>query len=311
VISIAPPANSKEAAREEAVRLSQPPLLQELKRLKFRARRKISTDLAGGFRTAFRGSGLQFRELRQYEPGDEIRSIQWKASARTGTTYVKTYEEERQLRFHVVVDSSRSTIGSLHGSGREQIAEFATLIALLARLNNDAIALTLVSNTIELSIPSACRRNHIDRIIAELLAPRELRPKTDLAVALSALNARERRRSIIFLISDLFTSPFRDELKLLSRRHDVVVVHAAPPLEAEVPSAGLLLVTDAETGTSRTIDTSSRAGRELYHQALLKRRTELSTMVSDAGADFIEIGESPFGALQALIRQRSRQRGLA
>ena len=221
---------------------------------------------SGQYRSIFKGRGMNFEEVRQYQPGDEVRSIDWNVTAKFseihGDAYVKRFTEERELTVMLVVDVSASgEFGSVHLSKRELAAEVACLFAFSAIRNNDKVGLILFSDHVELFIPPKKGRPHTLRLIREILYFEPKGRGTKPAEALQYLNQVLHRRSVVFLISDFQTPDFSRELSVTSRRHDLIAIPIVDPREEELPDVGLLTLEDAETGEQIEIDTSNRATR--------------------------------------------------
>lgn len=211
-------------------------------------RRGVRGELLGQYRSAFRGSGLVFSDLREYQPGDDVKHIHWKVTARSGHVFVKSYEEERQLTLIVALDSSNSTLCGEHTSTFKKALEFSALIALLGEDNKDKVGLCVFSNKIERFIPPAHSRGQLQRIIATLIDPPRGEKQTDIRVPLAFLRQQIRRPAILFLVSDFYSPPYERELQTVARRHDVVCVLLDDTVEKAFPNAGIVEFADAETG---------------------------------------------------------------
>jgi hypothetical protein len=287
--------------------LLSPALIAEARRLELRSARAIDSDTIGEFRSTFRGSGLTFAELREYEPGDDIRRIDWKATARSPRTYVKSYLEERSLSILVAVDTTRSTEFGAPRTRQTRALEFAALLAILARRSGDAIGLARFSNQVEEFIRPERKRSQTQRILTSLLVPRLLAPATDLARAFDELRTTLRRRTVVFILSDFFSTPFADNLKLLSMRHDVICVQLRDAHSAALPAVGIVRVADAETGEELLIDTGTTAG-QLALASLEDRHSEqLRQTCQAAGADCIVLSSNALKPLRDLMQQRARR----
>jgi uncharacterized protein (DUF58 family) len=285
--------------------LIDPRILAELRRIEIRTRRSIDSDLMGCYRTAFRGSGLVFADLREYQPGDEVKNIHWKATARTGKTYVKSYEEDRELNIILAVDVSNSTD---YGQGKTRhlrALEFAALIALLAKYNNDCIGLCLFAESVEEFYPADKKGSQFQRVVLSLLKHRELARGTDVAGALRYLQEHQRRAGVVFLISDFYSQPFDLELRALSFKHDVICVLLEDEIELDLPFAGITEFADAENGTRHIVDTSSPRVRERLHAVQLQRAAELRDLCRLANASVLALRNNPLRALAELMRKRN------
>lgn len=293
-----------EVASRALTDLLSPGLLSELRRIELKTRRSISSDVMGNYRTAFRGSGLVFSELREYFPGDDVKHIHWKVTARTGKAYVKSFEEDRQLRVMVAVDTSSSTD---HGAGKTKhlkALEFAALIAMLAQQNHDAMGLCLFSDHIEEFIPPRQSRRQFQTLLLSILRHRELKRATNVAGALEHLRKNVRRSSVLFIVSDFIAPPFADELRGLSLRHDVVCVLLEDALDFESPRAGLVEFADAESGRRVLIDTSSAKTRRLIREHHERRVRGLAEICRNSGTDLIRVRDGTLQPLADLMKRR-------
>lgn len=287
--------------------LLDPLILSQIRQIELRTRRAIDADLVGNYRSAFRGSGLSFSDLRQYQPGDEIKNIHWKATARTGTTYVKNYEEDRQLSIMLAIDISRSTAFGQSKSKHEQALKFAAVVTLLAHINQDAIGLALFDRDVQHFMPPKTGRTQVQRMLLEISARRELYPATDIAAALRYMLMHQRRGTVIFLVSDFYAPPFSQELKLAALRHDVVCVLLDDPLDRSLPNVGLVEIEDAESGERLVLDSSNAALRAELERRHSRRREELEQVAHGAGADLVAISDDPIRPLFDLMRRRMRR----
>lgn len=279
----------------------------ELRRIQLHSRRLVTGDLLGQYRSAFRGSGLVFSDLREYQPGDDIKHIHWKATARAARVFVKSYEEDRQLRILLAVDSSPSMRATLGNQALSKAIEFCSLIGSLTLKGNDLLGLLLFSNTPGEYLPPKAGHTRYSRIIASLLhAPVEHGNSTDVAAALTHLASTCRKASIVFLISDFECPDFSDALRIAARRHDVVLVHIQPPLNS-LPAAGLALFRDAETGQLCTIDTSNKTVQNYWKQLLEERQRSLHDIARECGAEHIVITDNCVRPLITLMQERMAQ----
>lgn len=279
-------------------------LLAELKRIELRTRRRIDSSLAGRYRSAFRGSGLVFTDIREYQPGDDIRHIHWKVSARTGRVYVKSFEEDRQLRVMLLVDMSASTRFGSDISKYQRALQFAALITLLSQQNQDAVGLCLFASSVETYIPPSRKRTQTHRILAELMTHRKLTSGTDIASASRYLQSMQQKPSVIFLISDFHSPDYEDSLRRLSFRHDVIGVYCNDPLENNFVRAGLVEFVDPESGERFLCDTSQPGFRDRIGLSVKKHITTTQSIFSRAGADFLQIQEHPVRELSRFMNRR-------
>lgn len=284
-----------------------PTLLAEARRLELRTTRAIDSDTIGDFRSSFRGSGLNFAELREYEPGDEIRRIDWKATARSPRTYVKSYLEERSLSIMLAIDSTRSTNFGTPRSRQERALEFSALITILARHAGDSVGLLRFSDKVEECIRPDRKRTQAQRIITSLLQPHPLRTATDLNPMLGELRTILKKRTVIFVVSDFFAPPFSESLQHLSMRHDVICVQLRDPDLEALPSVGIVSLQDAENGERILVDSGSSSGRRTLHEFAEKQNARTKASCIAAGADWIELVDHPLRPLRDLMRQRARR----
>ena len=239
-----------------------PELLAQVRRLTIRSRRAVEEVFSGAYRSAFRGKGLEFSEVREYVAGDDVRSIDWNVTARHGRPFVKRFDEERELTVVVALDLSGSLqFGSRSKTKREAAAEAGALVALAASRNRDRVGLLLFTDRIELYLPPSKSRSRSLRIVRELVAFEPRGKGTDLAGAFAFLGRVLRRRAVLFLISDWFGESFERPLNLLARRHEIVTVEVEDPLEESPPTRGLVHVRDLETGSTRIVDLGASAAR--------------------------------------------------
>ncbi len=244
-------------------------LLKKIRKIEIVTSRKANEQLAGQYHSVFKGRGMSFEDVRLYQPGDEIRFIDWNVSARANDVYVKRFVEERELTIMLMVDVSASLrFGSRQELKREVAAMLGALLAFSAVKNNDRVGLILFSDEVERFVPPKKGRKHVLRILAEILTWKPRGRKTNLAVPLEYLSRVSRRQAIAFLLSD-FQAPIDDyvtPLRIVSRRHDVVPVVIRDPMETELPSIGLVPFEDLETGETTWVDTSSRGVRQRFRE---------------------------------------------
>jgi len=286
-------------------------LLKKVRLVELRTRGLSQHIFSGEYHSAFKGRGMTFSEVREYSPGDEVRTIDWNVTARFGHPFVKVFEEERELTAMLVADVSGSVdFGTEEQLKRELITEVCATIAFSAIRNNDKVGLILFTDRVEKFIPPKKGRAHILRLVRELI---EFRPEgkgTDVAEALRYLNNVIKKRSIAFLVSDMMDEGFEDALKIANRRHDLVVLRTADPREGELPNTGITLFTDPETGLEEWVDTGSRAVRNAYHAAALKRQNRVRESLRRSGVDHavITTREGYVRPLMRLLKQREGKR---
>ncbi len=299
-------------------------LLASVRRVEVRTNRLVNDMMVGAYLSHFKGRGMDFEELREYIPGDEVRDIDWNVTYRMGRPFVKRYREERELAMVLAVDVSGSSMfGSLRRSKREFAAEIAGTLAISATRSSDKVALLLFSDQVELFIPPRKGRRHILRLIREMLFFEPKHRRTDLPAALAFLNRVLHRRSIIFLLTDFLHSfgavasrpAGRDaiqEIGLTNARHDLVCIHLHDPRESALPPAGLLTIEDAETGELLEVDSSRTIVRERFARTNAERLAELDRALRRAGVDTLSFSTTePFAqTLQSFFEtRRGRRRG--
>jgi uncharacterized protein (DUF58 family) len=285
-------------------------ILKKIRRLELRTRRLVNSTFAGQYHSVFKGRGMNFEEVREYAPGDEIRSIDWNVTARMNTPYVKKFTEERELTVILLVDLSASgTFGSVDLSKRELAAEVASILAFSAINNNDKVGLLLFSDDVELYIPPKKGRMHTLRLIREMLYFKPGGRGTNLAGALDYLNRVTARRAVVFLISDFIAPDFSKALTVTSRRHDLVAMPVADPVEAALPDVGIITLEDAETGEQIDINTSNRAVRRGLADAAESRRRSLERLFRSRRVDIVPLSttEDYLLALRSFFEQRERR----
>jgi uncharacterized protein (DUF58 family) len=267
-------------------------LIKKLRKLEIFTRRLVNDQLAGQYHSVFKGRGMNFDEVRLYQPGDDIRHIDWNVSARTAAdeVYIKTYVEERELTVFVVFDASASTLfGSVAERKREVAAEVAALVAFSAIKNNDRVGLVIFTGEVELFIPPQKGRKHVMRIIAEVLNYQPKGKGTDVEGAIEFLNLVNRRKTVAFLISDFLDEGFERALSMSARRHDLIPVVITDPMEEELPDMGVCYFEDVETGQWLSVDTSSRGVRERYRQQAIDRKALRDKMFQRSKLDSVAV----------------------
>lgn len=284
-------------------------LLKRVRKIEIKSRGLSSQLFSGEYHSAFKGRGMSFSEVREYQPGDDIRSIDWNVTARFNHPYVKVFEEERELTIMLLVDMSGS--GSFGTQGQfklELIAELCAVIAFSALQNNDKVGVILFSNCIEKYIPPKKGRKHVLRIIRELIDFQPSSNQTDIGDALRFLMNVTKKRSTVFLLSDFFDRGYEDSIKIASRKHDMVAIKISDPRELEMPDIGLIKFMDAETGKSIWVDTSDRNVRRAYHNQHKESDSYTKNILQKAGVDFAEIqtNRSYVNPLMNLFKRRGK-----
>jgi uncharacterized protein (DUF58 family) len=286
-------------------------LMKQVGRIRIYTSRMVDEHLSGEYHSVFKGQGIEFDEVREYVPGDDVRSIDWNVTARMGHPFVKRFCEERELTILFVVDISGSqSFGSGTRSKAETAAEITCLMALSAIKNQDKVGLILFSDRIERCIPPRKGRTAVMRIVREVVAAQETRRRTNIAGALRFLNRVQKRKAVVFLVSDFMDDGYERELRTTSRKHDLICCPISDPRESELPDAGIIEVQDPESGELVLLDTGSRAVRESFsaraaadRQALQTnlRRLQVDTVFLDTGRPFIDDVHRLFRQRQARI----------
>jgi uncharacterized protein (DUF58 family) len=285
-------------------------ILKKIRRLELRTRRLVESAFGGQYHSVFKCRGMNFEDVRAYNPGDEVRFIDRNVTARTGDLHVKNFTEERELTVIILVDVSASgSFGSVSQSKRELAAEVASLVAFSAIGNRDKVGLLLFADEVELFLPPRKGRSHVLRLIREVLYYQPRGRGTNIAAALDYLNKVVIRRAVVFLLSDFQAPDFSRPLGAASRRHDLVAVPVVDPLEQELPDIGRVSLEDAETGAILEVNTSDRRVRSAFAQAAAARRQELIAQLRRARVDQITLqtDQDYLPALHAFFQQRERR----
>jgi uncharacterized protein (DUF58 family) len=277
-------------------------VLRQVRRLQIRARRAVEDLLGGEYHSVFKGTGIAFEEVREYQPGDDIRAIDWNVTARMGHPFIKRFVEERELTVMLLMDSSGSNrFGTRMQPRREVAAELAAILAFSAITNNDKVGLIAFTDRVEKFVPPRKGIRHVLRLIRDVLFFQPERPGTCLREALDFLNRVLHRRAIVFLLSDFLDQGFERAFQRTGKRHDLIAVPVADPAEEELPAVGLLQVEDAETGRQLLVDTANPKTREAFAANARERRERLRHLARAARIDLIEVSTAG-GHLDALIR---------
>lgn len=285
-------------------------ILRKIRGLEIKTRALVETAFAGDYHSVFKGRGMNFEEVREYQPGDEIRSIDWNVTARLGAPFVKKFTEERELTVMLIVDVSASgNFGSTSQSKRELAAEVACLLAFSAIRNNDKVGLLLFSDRLELFMPPKKGRSHTLRIIREILFFQPEGRGTDPAAALEHFNKIVTRRAVVFLVSDFQTRDFSRELAVTARRHDLIAVRIQDQRESVLPNVGIVTLEDAETGEQIEINTHDRNVRTRFAALAEGRQAEVTRVLRRNKIDSIDLrtGDDYLPALRAFFKNRERR----
>ena len=287
-------------------------LIRKIRRIEITTRRAVQDTLAGGYHSVFKGRGMAFSEVRPYQPGDEIRSIDWNVTARMGEPFVKVFAEERELTALVAVDRSASQDAGLSVHSKAEVAaEIAALLVFSALENGDRAGLLLFTDRIERYVPPRRGIKHGLRLITETLAFRPSGRGTNLAAALGHLSTAQRRRAVVFVVSDFLADGYEQALAVLSRRHDVVPVVVSDPVEEGLPEVpGLWPLLDAETGETVLVDLSDPRTRRDYQRRAQERVEQREKMFRHLSIDAVRVrpGDDYVAPLAALFRARTRRR---
>jgi uncharacterized protein (DUF58 family) len=288
--------------------LAEKEIFKKIKRIQIAVTRDVNDLFAGMYRSAFKGRGLEFEEVREYQPGDDIRSIDWNVTAKLQHPYVKIFREERELTVMLLVDVSASSLYS-HTSvtKSEWMAEMAALLAFSAIKNNDKVGLLLFTDHVELYIQPKKGLRHVLRVIRELLYFKPKHTGTDIRQALNFLGQVQKKRAICFIISDFLATPFELEMKIAAKRHEMIAIQLYDSYERDFPSNGLIRLEDLETGEEILADSSATS--ENYRRQGFDAARLLKQTVKKAGASLISIstGESYSEALFRFFRQREKR----
>lgn len=280
-------------------------IMEAVRRIEIRARRAVTEQLAGSWRSAFQARGIEFSEVREYQDGDDVSMVDWRLTARFGTPYVKQFTEERQQSVFLLVDGSGSMDFGRGAQRREYVAEIATVIALAAETQRDRVGALVFTDRTEAYVRPAVGRRHVLRIAREILGCEPSSAETDLAAGLRALSRAPLGRSLVFVLSDLFADDFTDQLAAVAQRHEVVVLDVLDPLESELSVSAPLHLIDAESGATRRITRQQISG---FNASARERREELHAACTRTGADVVplEIGGDYVGPISNLFDRRRR-----
>jgi uncharacterized protein (DUF58 family) len=285
-------------------------ILRKVRRIEIRTRHLVSDLFGGEYHSVFKGKGMEFAEVREYAPGDDVRSIDWNVTARTGDPFVKVLQEERELTVLFLVDLSGSQrFGSRDRLKAELAAEIGAILALAAVQNNDKVGLILFTEGVELYVPPAKGRRHVLRVVREILFYRPRGRRTDLAGALDHLNRVQKRKAVVFVVSDFLTRGYARSLSVASRRHDVVALRLRDRREQELAPVGVVAMEGLESGRRFLVDTSDPAVRRRFEEAVAARDREFETTVRRAAVDHVDLwtGEDVVAPLAGFFRKRTRR----
>lgn len=283
-------------------------LLKKVRALEIKSKRLTNHLFTGEYHTAFRGQGMAFKEVREYQPGDDVRFIDWNVSARMGHTYSKVFEEERELSVYLLLDISASNLfGTFKQNKQELITEMAAVIAFSAISNNDKAGLMFFSDKVEKYIPPKKGKDHVLYLLREMLILKPHSSHTDITKAIGYLNSVTRHKSIVFILSDFADAGYEQALRVAARRHDIIGVQVHDKRDIELPKIGLIQLKDAETGKSVLINSNSPMARQEYNRQFNRIQEDARQNFRLAGADLIQVatGDDYVKALQEFFMKRA------
>lgn len=285
-------------------------ILKKVRRIEIATRGLVNEVFSGEYHSVFKGRGMNFAEVREYQYGDDIRSVDWNVTARTGSPYVKVFEEERELTVMLAVDVSGSgDFGTRERMKGEIAVEICALLAFSAIKNNDKVGLIIFSDQIEKFVPPRKGRRHVLRVLRELLYSKPAGRETDIAGALQYLVRVVRRRAVVFLVSDFLAADYQKALSVTGRRHDVIAVRMCDRREMELPAIGYVEFEDAESGEHLMVNTSDRDFRAAFQQRAAQNRAALDRIFKQTKVDVIDIetGQQYVDPLMRFFKERARR----
>lgn len=286
-------------------------IFKKIQRIQIQTTHLANAILAGAYRSAFKGKGMEFEEVREYEPGDDIRTIDWNVTARMQNPYVKSYREERDITVMLIVDVSASArFGSTNKLKAELIAEIGGIIAFSAIKNNDRVGLILFSDIVEKYVPPKKGVRHVMRVIRELLLHKPQHKSTNIAAALDFLGGVQAQSGVCFLISDFISPDYAHEASLMAKKHDLITIGITDPDEIAFPNMGLINLQDLETGQTQVIDSSHKATQEAFQKHAQERLTTHQHLMNKIGAGFIDLrtNQPYIPAMKKFFKNRGKQR---
>lgn len=285
-------------------------LVKKLRKIEIHTARLANDQLAGGYHSVFKGRGMAFAEVRQYQPGDDVRFIDWNVSARMNDTYIKVFTEEREMTVMLLVDLSASELfGSVASSKRDTVAEVAALLAFSAIKNNDRVGLILFTDRIEKFVPPKKSKGHVMRVVTEILSATASHKGTDVRAALDLLGRVQKRKCVTFLVSDFIAHGYERSLRIATAKHDVIPIQIADPREHALLDLGTVLVEDLESGELFEVDTASRATREAYAARIARKRADREQLFRRLDLDHLTIlTDRPYARpIAELFRKRQKR----
>ncbi len=299
-------ASKQEISEQETLK----DILKKVRRIEITTRRVVNDVMAGEYQSVFKGRGMEFAEVREYQPGDDVRTIDWNVTARFGAPYVKVFAEERELTVILMVDMSSSLeFGTLEKTKGEIATEICAILAFSAIQNNDRVGLIIFTDRIELFIPPKKGRQHVLRLIRELLYFRPEKKQTNISLALEYLSRVQARRAVVFLISDFLATGYEQALRIANKHHDMIAITISDPREREIPPLGLIEFEDAETGESLILDTYDEICRDEFARLFNLGKSGREKKFTSIDLDTIDLHtESPYeDALLRFFRARARK----
>jgi len=304
------PPPTEAASKKDGAKAGAADLLKRLRVIEIKTSHLANEQLSGSYSSVFRGQGLSFREVRAYNPGDDVRWIDWNVSARMNEAFVKVFVEEREMTVMLVVDASESELfGTRRASKAAVAAEICALCAFSAIRNNDRVGLVLATDRVEKIVPPKKGDKHVMRVVREILGHEPESAGTNLRVALETLSKVQKRRSVAFVVSDFFDHGYERALALAASKHDVIPVVIEDPRDAELPDVGLATFEDLETGEQVLVDTSDRKVRERYATEMRKMRRDRDKLFKKLAVDTVTIrtDQSYVEPLRQLFAKRARR----
>lgn len=283
-------------------------LLKKVRSLEIKSKRLTNHLFTGEYHTAFRGQGMAFKEVREYQPGDDVRFIDWNVSARMGHVYSKIFEEERELSVYLLIDVSASSLfGTFRQTKKDLITEIAAVLAFSAITNNDKVGLIFFSDKVEKYIPAKKGKDHVLYMMREMLTYKPRSGNTDITKAIGYLNNVTKHKSIVFILSDFADAGYHQTLKTASKRHDIIGVQVYDRRDKDLPKIGLVEIQDAETGERMLINTNDTLTQYNYNRQFKKIQDDAEQNFKMAGADLIQLatGDDYVKALQVFFTKRA------
>jgi uncharacterized protein (DUF58 family) len=288
-----------------------PEIIKKIRKIHIKTGRIVNTMMAGQYKSVFRGAGIEFEEVREYSPGDEVKSIDWKVSARLGRPFVKLYREERELIVMLLVDMSASGLfGTTESLKMETAAEIASILAFNAIRNNDKVGAILFTDRVEKYIPPKKGSSHVWRVIKEMFTFKPAHKGTDIREALSYLGRVCRKKTVSFLISDFLSPDYLQQLRMASKKHELISVLLSDPGEFSLPEAGILFAEDFETGEALCLDASDESIRQRFKKQKELEYQNILGMLKNSDVDCIEVSteSSVSDALTRYFRYREKRK---